>query len=352
MTDLSGFDPNAAGNPNNNIFGLPFSEEEASVILLPVPWEVSVSYGTGTAAAPDRIFKASYQVDLFDNDLPDGWKRGIFMKTTDTGILQKSNFLRKEAERYMNYVAEGKDPKEDDYMVQTLEAINEEGGRLNEWVYEKTLRLINKNKLVGLVGGDHSSPLGYYKALSEKYSSFAVLQIDAHADLREAYEGITYSHASIMFNALKEVPAVEKLVQVGTRDYADSELDYIRRSNGRVSTFFDKDIKEKLYNGTTWKQITEEIVDTLPDNVYLSFDIDGLDPKLCPHTGTPVPGGFETEEVYYLLRQLLRQGKKLIGFDLNEVGVSETEWDENVGARILFKLCNLLILSNEQTGRI
>lgn len=347
MADLSNFDPNSAGNPNNNIFGLPFSEEESKVVLLPVPWEVSVSYSAGTARAPENIFNASLQVDLIDNDLFDGWKRGIFMKEVNNDILIKSDYLRKEAELYIKYISEGQDPTESKFMSKVLKEINEGGKFLNDWVYKETKKLLNRGKLVGLLGGDHSTPLGFYKAIGEKYPEFGILQIDAHADLREAYEDIIYSHASIMYNALKEVPSLKKLVQVGTRDYSESEFEYIKNSNGKVETFFDRDIKESLYEGITWKQITDLIVSKLPDYVYLSFDIDGLDPKLCPNTGTPVQGGLETEQVYYLLRQMIRQNKKLIGFDLNEVGVSTNEWDENVGARILFKLCNLLLLSHE-----
>jgi agmatinase len=149
-----------------------------------------------------------------------------------------------------------------------------------------------------------------------------------------------------MYNALEEVPEVIKLVQVGTRDYAPIELEYINKSNGRVVTYFDKDIKERSYEGEPWKVVVDEIVKSLPEKVYISFDIDGLDPKLCPNTGTPVQGGLETQQVYYLFRQVLKSGRHLIGFDLNEVGTSTNDWDENVGARVLFKLCNLMIASN------
>ncbi len=348
MADLSNFDPNSAGNPNNNIFGLPFSEEESRVVLLPIPWEVSVSYKAGTARAPENIFNASFQVDLIDNDLADGWKQGIFMRESDKVILQKSDYLRKEAELYIKYVTEGSELEENKFMCKVLKELNEGGVFLNNWVYEQTRELLNKGKLVGLLGGDHSTPLGYYKALAEKYDSFGILQIDAHCDLRDAYEGLIYSHASIMYNALKEVPALKRLVQVGTRDYSDSEHDYIQQSGGRVITFFDRDIKQRQFEGAIWKEIADDIVNALPEYVYLSFDIDGLDPKLCPNTGTPVQGGLETEQVYYILRLMMKSGKKLIGFDLNEVGISSNEWDENVGARILYKLCNLLIYSNEK----
>jgi agmatinase len=155
-----------------------------------------------------------------------------------------------------------------------------------------------------------------------------------------------------MYNALTEVPVAIKLVQIGTRDYSLSELEYIKNSNKRVVTYFDRDIKERGYEGESWQSITDDIISQLPQKVYLSFDIDGLDPKLCPNTGTPVQGGFETQQIYYLLRKILQSGRQLIGFDLNEVGVSTNEWDENVGARILFKLCNLMIASNDQHATI
>ena len=207
-------------------------------------------------------------------------------------------------------------------------------------------------KLVGLLGGDHSSPLGFYKAIAEKHGDFGILQIDAHCDLRESYENFKYSHASIMYNALKEIPELTKLVQIGTRDYSLCELEYIKNSNNRVVTYFDRDIKERGFEGESWQKITDDIIAQLPQKVYLSFDIDGLDPKLCPNTGTPVQGGFETQQIYYLLRKILQSDRQLIGFDLNEVGVSTNEWDENVGARILFKLCNLMIASNTKYATV
>ena len=346
MVDVSNFDPNSVGNPNNNIFGLPTSEDTARMIILPVPWEVTVSYGSGTSRAPEAICKASFQVDLFDPEVPDGWKQGFYIRPIDRKILMKSDFLRKEAELYIDYISRGDDVSANQFMTKTLKDVNEGSLFLNGWVYDQTKVLLAKGKLVGLLGGDHSSPLGFYKAISERYPDFGILQIDAHCDLREAYEGFNYSHASIMYNALNEIPQLSKLVQVGVRDYGSDEWEYISNSNHRVVTYFDREIKTRQFEGQTWKQITEEIVSKLPEHVFISFDIDGLDRKLCPHTGTPVPGGFETEEVFYLFRKVIESGRKLIGFDLVEVGISETDWNANVGARVLFKLCNLMVGSN------
>lgn len=342
MADLSQFDPNSVGLLSNNVFGLPFSEEDAKLVLLPVPWEVTVSYSNGTARGPEQIFKASFQVDLLDPDVKDGWKKGFFMREPDKHLLLRSDYLRKEAELYIRFLTEGGEINENQFLKKTLVDVNTGTKVMNEWVYNQTLALLNKGKLVGLVGGDHSTPLGYFKAIGEKKGDFGILQIDAHCDLRDSYEGFQYSHASIMYNALNEVPQLQKLVQVGIRDYCEEELDYINGSNGRVVTFFDKNIKERQFEGESWRDICDSIIETLPQQVYISFDIDGLDPKLCPHTGTPVPGGFEAEQVFYLFKRLLASGRKLIGFDLNEVSTSHDEWDANVGARVLFKLCNLL----------
>jgi len=346
MIDLSQFDHNDAANPNNNIFGLPFSEEDADLIILPVPWEVTVSYKAGTARAPEHIFKASLQVELYDNDTNDAWRRGIYMRETDRKVLLKSDYLRKEAELYINYIAQDENVNDNKFMCKTLKEVNEGSLFMNNWVYEQTRDLLAKGKLVGLLGGDHSSPLGYYKAIAEKYGDFGILQIDAHLDLRESYEGFKYSHASIMYNALKEIPELKKLVQVGVRDYGDNELKLVTDSEMRIVSFFDRDIKDRLFEGENWQMIADEIVEHLPQNVYISFDIDGLDPKLCPNTGTPVMGGLESEQAFYIMRKIVKTGRRLIGFDLVEVGISNKEWDENVGARILYKLSNLLLASN------
>lgn len=346
MVDLSKFDPNGAGNPNNNVFGLPFSEEDAKLVILPIPWEVTVSFGSGTARSAEQIMKASLQVDLFDPEVPDGWKQGFFLKEADRKILLKSDYLRKEAELYIDYISKGDEVQSNQFMCKTMKEVNEGGYFLNNWVYQQTRSLLDKNKLVGLLGGDHSTPLGFMKALAEKHGDFGILQIDAHCDLREAYEGFVYSHASIMYNALKEIPQLKKLVQAGVRDYSQGEHEFIQQNTERVRTYFFQEICERQYDGESFKQICEELVNQLPDKVYISFDIDGLDPKLCPNTGTPVQGGFETEQVFYLFKKIMDSGKKIIGFDLSEVSTSENGWDANVGARVLFKLCNLMIASN------
>ncbi len=346
MSDNSNFNPNSIGLSSNNIFGLPFSKDDAALVLLPVPWEVTVSYRIGTAESPYHIFEASLQVDLYDADKPNAWKKGIYMLPVDENILAINDDLREKAESVLTYMVEGGIVEEDEEQSNLLAEVNAGCAILCDWVYDQTFELLKEGKKVGLIGGDHSTPLGYIQALAEFHKDFGILQIDAHADLRIAYEGFNYSHASIMYNVLDSVPNVSKLVQVGIRDYCDEELDIINESNGRVKTFFDKDIKKMQYEGATWKEICTQIVDSLPQHIYISFDVDGLDPKLCPNTGTPVPGGFETEQLFYLLNLIHSSGKEIIGFDLNEVacGTDDGEGiDAIVGARVLYKLCNFII---------
>ncbi len=343
MSDYTNFDVNSAGNPNNNIFGLPFSEEESRVVILPIPWEVTVSFGAGTARAAEHIFKASMQVDLYDTDNPEGWKKGFFMRPIDKKILLKSDFLRKEAELYIDFISKGEIVSGNKFMSKSLKEINEGSQMLNNWVYLQTKELLDAGKLVGLLGGDHSTPLGFWKAIGEKHGDFGILQIDAHSDLRVAYEDFTYSHASITYNGLKEISALVKVVQLGVRDFSKAEMDFVNDSNDRISTYYYHQLKERQFDGETWRSICDEVISKLPQKVHISFDIDGLDPKLCPNTGTPVQGGFEADQVNYLFSRLKKSGRQIIGFDLVEVGVDELEWDANVGARQLWKLCNLLV---------
>jgi agmatinase len=345
---IKNFDANGVGQLDAEIYGLPFTVEECETVLIPVPWEVTVSYKGGTAQGPAAILQASYQVDLYDPFVKNAWHSGIGMDDFNDELKLKSEELRVKAELYINSLEDGQDENANTLKKISTE-INEGSLWLNNWVRERSLHFINQGKTVGLVGGDHSTPLGMIQALAEKHKSFGILQIDAHADLRKAYEDFEFSHASIMYNAL-QINAVEKLVQVGIRDYCEEELNLINNSNGRVKTFFDRDIKYAQFCGDNWDRICNRVVNELPNLIYLSFDIDGLDPKLCPSTGTPVAGGFETEQVLFLLEKIVLSGRRIIAFDLNEVspGNGGSEWDANVAARLLYRISNLVNYSNKK----
>ncbi len=338
---IKNFDPNSVGQLNEGMYGLPFSVEESDTVLVPVPWEVTVSYGSGTSEGPEAILEASYQIDLYDPFIENAWQKGIALDAINHEIKSKSDNMRRIAARHIKELANGADIN-DEERQRDLKTIREECLWMNNQVRERVLFFLKKNKYVGLVGGDHSTPLGMIQAMAQQRGKFGILQIDAHADLRDSYEGFEFSHASIMYNALK-IEQVERLVQVGIRDYCQEELDVIKKENGRVVTFFDRDIKYAQFNGDSWDRICNRIIRELPQNVYLSFDIDGLDPKLCPNTGTPVAGGFEAEQILYLLEKVVNNGKQIIGFDLNEVsaGKSGNDWDANVAARLLYRITNL-----------
>jgi agmatinase len=136
---------------------------------------------------------------------------------------------------------------------------------------------------------------------------------------------------------------------VGIRDLCEEEASVVQRAMGRVEVFYDDDLKEKLYSGESWDSLCTQIISRLPDLVYVSFDIDGLDPKLCPGTGTPVPGGLEFQQATHLLKRVVQSGKKIIGFDLCEVAPGASDWDANVGARMLYHLCNRMAISQEKS---
>ena len=178
----------------------------------------------------------------------------------------------------------------------------------------------------------------FVKALARRYPGMGILHIDAHSDTRNAYEGFKYSHASIMYNAAAEAEGLGRITQVAVRDFCSEEHSMMTGSELFVP-FTDFNIKDRLFRGETWRDICLDIVSTLPQDVYVSFDIDGLSPEYCPGTGTPVPGGLTFPQADYLLYLLAMSGRRIVGADLCEVAPgSQGEWDANVGVRMLFKL--------------
>ncbi|MFN5848518.1 MAG: agmatinase family protein [Chitinophagales bacterium] len=329
------FNPNALGLDNGNLYGLPSTFKDAEVIVFPVPWDVTVSYGDGTSQAPDLIREESLQVDLYDLEYGNFWEKGIFYLKSSPIFLEKCAKNRQYAVEAIKLQEKGRTVADSFTLKSNTEQVNQACEEMVDWVYKECGKVLSEDKKLVLLGGDHSTPLGYLKALGDKYKDFGILQIDAHCDLREAYEGFTYSHASIMYNALK-LDYVKSLTQVGIRDFCEDEKDFAKKSKKKVNIFFDRDMSYQMIEGKTWKSICDEIVKTLPKNIYISFDIDGLQQKYCPNTGTPVAGGLEVDQVFYLFNQVKKAGKTIIGMDLNEVG--NDVWDANVGARVLYRM--------------
>lgn len=343
---MNTFDPDAAAVAGSGIYGLPTSVEEAFAVVVPVPFEATTSYGSGASKGPDAVHRASMQVDLFDHDTGRPYEAGIAMETTQQQVIDWND----EATSLAAPIIEaGGDIAGNVDLEANLARVNQIGELLNEWVYWRCNELLRMDKMPIVLGGDHSVPFGAIRAYADRSPGMGILHLDAHADLREAYEGFRYSHASIFHNVMTRIDGIDKLVQVGIRDLSNRENAMIEESDGRIIAFFDSDLAAAKEEGVPFGRIADEIVAKLPDDIYLSWDIDGLDPTLCPGTGTPVPGGLTWNEAVGLLRAILRAEKRIVGFDLCEVAPGESEWDANVGARLLYKMIGFALKSQ---GRI
>ncbi len=344
------FDPDAAASPGSGIFGLPHTYADAGIILVPAPFDATASYGAGASRGPAAIRQASAQVDLYDMQFGHIYRAGIFMLPEDERIHRESAAARTLAEPIIARGGAGPDD------AAAVERINGAGQVVNTITHEAFRSILEAGKAPGLVGGDHSTPFGPIRACAEHVAmshpeGLGVLHLDAHMDLRDAFEGFTWSHASIMRNVLERIPGVTRLVQIGLRDYGHGELGYAKVQADRVHTHFDLDWAKRRDGDqagtrTSFGALCRQAVAPLPEQVYVSFDIDALDPSLCPHTGTPVPGGLTFNQACVLLETVAKSGRKVVGFDLVEVtpdpDEAEPDWDANVGARILYKLCGLV----------
>ncbi len=343
------FDPDAAAQPGSGIFGLPFTREQSRIVVIPVPFDATTSYGGGTSAGPRAVFDASAQVDLHDHQFGAVYEHGIFMEPVPRDVAALSAAARRLAKPI---ISRGGATARDRAAVAK---VNDACFRVAEHTYDRARAALDEGRIPGLLGGDHSTPFGAIWAAADHVAQIrgnkglGILQVDAHMDLRDAYEGFAWSHASIMHNVLWLLPRVTRLVQVGIRDYGAGELAASRAAGGRVFTHFDHDWARRLDAGAKFEALCRDAIRPLPPHVWVSFDIDGLDPALCPHTGTPVPGGLSFARACVLLELLARSGRTIVGFDLNEVcpgpSRSEPEWDANVGARVLYKLCGAAAVS-------
>ena len=340
----AGFDPDAAAT-GDGLFGLDTKPEHARVVVIPVPFDATTSYRPGTAAGPEHVLQASMQVDLQDIQFGPIWQAGVAMLPVPKAIASLSKKARAAAEPVIR--AGGAAPGNRTH-ARALATVNAASKRVHEHVRRETRRILDRGAIPALLGGDHASPFGLIEELSKRHPGMGILQVDAHADLRQAFEGFAWSHASIFHNVMTRLPKVGRLVQVGIRDVGSREVAFVEGSKGRVRTFYDQRLRDMQFGGATWTAVCRRILAALPKKVYVSFDIDGLTSEHCPHTGTPVPGGITFPEVCHLLELLAHSGRQVIGFDLCEVapGAKGDEWNGTVGARVLYKLLGCTLRSH------
>lgn len=339
----------------SHIFDCPSDLQNARLIYLPIPWDATTSYGQGAANGPQAILKASVQLDLFDEELGKPYEHGLFLLDENpklkTWNQEAKELVQTLRQKQKEVGGNGSQTTRLEYIQKLTQKINELGERCQAFVCEEVKKFLQEKKIVATLGGDHSVSFGAIKAHAEHFGEFGILHIDAHHDLRNAYEGLIHSHASIMYNVIKKIPQVTKLVQVGIRDFCEEEFLYAKKHKDRIAVFYDTQLQQNKLSGRLFSETVRDIVTNLPDTVYISLDIDGLDPRFCPNTGTPVPGGLDFCEVNFLVRELVKAGKKIIGFDLVEVAPGkDSEWDANVGMRLLYKLSGWTLASRGHTS--
>lgn len=284
----------------NNYAGIPdeFAQlEKAKVVLIPVPYDGTSSWGKGADKGPDAFLEASANMELYDIE-------------TGTEVYQQGIYLA-------DAVAEKSSPEA---MVNA--------------VHKTTKEYIKRNKFVTIFGGEHSISIGTIKAFNECFDNLTVLHIDAHADLRKSYDGTKYNHAC----AVHEASQTTNLIQVGIRSMDAIEKTFMDEEK----TFFAHD----MVNDEYWM---DKAIDLMTDNVFITFDLDALDPSIMPSTGTPEPGGLLYYEALEFLKQVFKD-KNVVGFDIVELCPNETERSSDfLAAKLYYKMLSYKFMGEAVT---
>ena len=273
--------------------------DNSKIVIVAAPLEKTVSFGKGCSLGPEKIIEASAYVEFYDNE-------------TDREICFEKGIATLKPLKYNGMTNE--------------EAI--------EYTEKYIRELLELDKFIVTLGGEHTISLAPIKAHLEKYPNISLLQFDAHSDLREEYEDSPYSHACVMKRAVEFINPL-KLTQVGIRALCIEESKFIRES--KINTFFATDIRTGKW-GENWQK---EIVNTLSDEVYISFDVDYFDPAIIPATGTPEPDGFLYNETINIFREITKQKKRIVGFAVVELAPIEgLSHPDLTTARLIYKLLN------------
>ncbi len=262
--------------------------EDAKVVVVPVPFERTTSYGGGTRYGPQAIIEASAYVELYDEELRyEPYKQGVHTS----------------------------DPVETEGNIETV----------FDNITDRFSNLLQDGKFPAALGGEHSITFPIFRAFDKRYKPLSVLQLDAHSDLRSEYEGSIYSHASVMHRIMEMNP---RIVQVGIRAQCVEEARLIETKG--IHTHYAHDLRQ---NG-----LNERIIDDLEEHVYITIDVDFFDPSMMPATGTPEPGGFFWTESVRFLKKLFEK-RNVVGFDVVETSpVNGLHHAEFTVARLIYKL--------------
>lgn len=285
----------------NNFLALEaqYSEfDNSKIAVLSAPYEHTVSYGGGTKKGPDGIINASQYVEFFDEE----FNRELCF---DKGIttIKPIDFKGKKDKAALDLIE------------------------------KKVDKLLDADKFVVTLGGEHTISSAPIKAHFNKYPEMSILHFDAHSDLRDTYEGSKYSHASVMARVCDFFPP-ERITQVGIRAQCKEEYEYIKEKN--VKTFYAHQIKAMKDN--LWKK---KVVENFGNQIYITFDVDYFDPSIMPSTGTPEPNGFLYNETLEVFREIVKSGKEIIGFDVVELApVKNLPHPDMTAARLIYKMLN------------
>ena len=284
------------------------SFDGSRVVIVPIPYERSVSYGTGTKRGPEAILKASHYVEFYDEELGRELFREVGIATIPPLDLKKQT-----------------DEKALQKVYQTLKSLLESG------------------KYVVTLGGEHTLSQSTIAAHAEAYPNLSLLQLDAHSDLREEYLGNKYSHASVMARVC-EFFDPKRIVQVGIRAQCKEEAEAIKEKG--ISTFYAHEIRHGKYTRVLkyWEDL---VIEKLSENVYVTFDVDVFDPSIMPATGTPEPNGLLWHETLNLLRKLASR-RKIVGFDVVELAPIHGLHHPNLSvAKLVYKILNYALPPSE-----
>lgn len=264
------------------------SYENSKYVILPVPYEATTSYGTGTKSGPQAVIDASQYVELYDEELDsEAYLSGIFTAKP----LQFSGEVNKDFNLLTNTVK----------------------------------KFIEQHKFVISIGGEHSISYPIYKAFHNNYDNLSVLQLDAHSDLRDKYENTPFSHACVMKRIYDQNPGI---VQIGIRSQCIEEAEFIKKNN--INTFYARNLKRSGFN--------ETIFDKLNQNIYITIDVDFFDPAIMPSTGTPEPGGFLWDETIDFLKKIFER-RNVVGLDVVELSpIRDLNAPNFTVAKLIYKL--------------